>query len=188
MSAISCTNFSDIYSKNNLPKNISLIASHYIQNPLLLETLNLSRDIGWVKSVKFDLRIYVAISSVYPLRFYIYEEGLVWFATVKYELCDVKDFSKSKFMHLTNYSVNKGRGEEVKWKLSQLWDLIEDCVEVPKLKWRIDDIIIKTILSVEDQLKYAFEQKVPHRGNCFQLLGFDILIDSYLKPWLLEVN
>lgn len=36
MSAISCKNFSDIYSKNNIPKNISLIASHYIQNPLLL--------------------------------------------------------------------------------------------------------------------------------------------------------
>jgi hypothetical protein len=134
MSAISCTNFCDIYSKNSLPMHISLIASHYIQNPLLLENLNLKREIGNVKSVKFDLRIYVVISSVYPLRFYVYEEGLVRFATVKYELLDVKDFSKSKFMHLTNYSVNKGRGEEVKWKLSQLWDLLEESIDVPYLK------------------------------------------------------
>lgn len=29
---------------------------------------------------------------------------------------------------------------------------------------------------------------VPYRNNCFQLFGFDILIDSNLKPWLLEVN
>ena len=49
-----------------------MIVSEYIDNPLLLD------------GFKFDLRIYVALLSVNPLRIYIYEEGLVRLATVKY--------------------------------------------------------------------------------------------------------
>jgi len=53
---------------------------------------------------KFDLRVYVGITSINPLRVYIYDEGLTRFATVKYSQSNAK---LSKYIHLTNYSLNK---------------------------------------------------------------------------------
>ena len=52
----------------------------------------------------------------------------------------------------------------------------------------MDDLIIKTILSGETFINNGFNMFVPHRDSCFELLGFDILIDEELHPWLIEVN
>ena len=61
--------------------------------------------------MKFDLRIYVAVTSIEPLRIYVYEEGLTRFATEKYqpplEKNDDINNREGKFCHLTNYSINK---------------------------------------------------------------------------------
>lgn len=53
--------------------------------------------------LKFDLRLYVLVTSCSPLKIFLHDEGLARFATRKYEL---SEFNQT-FMHLTNYAINK---------------------------------------------------------------------------------
>ena len=57
------------------------------------------------------------------------------------------------------------------------------------LMWsRIYDLIIKAILSGEHYVNASVKKYNLHRNNCFEVFGYDVILDSELKPWLLEVN
>lgn len=47
---------------------------------------------------------------------------------------------------------------------------------------RIKDIIIDTFLSVKKKMN------ANNRENCFELFGFDFLLDEDFRIWLIEVN
>ena len=171
---------------SELPFNETLVVSRYIENPLLIQ------------GYKFDLRVYVLVTSYDPLRAYIYQEGLTRFASAAYSTQE--GHMQDAYRHLTNYSVNKNSGNFVensdvradnvghKWSLSALNKHLS-CVGVDvHLMWvRIMDLVVKTLLAVEPTISSKSRQ-LTGRESCFELYGFDVLVDRDLKPWLLEVN
>lgn len=98
------------------------------------------------------------------------------------------------FIHLTNYSLNKMSAEytdEQKWTLDEFWSYIQknqpnvNAVDV----WSsLVDVIVKTLIAAEAPIMRMSHTYAPSRYSCFELFGFDVLLDSDLKPWLLEVN
>ncbi|PAA47515.1 hypothetical protein BOX15_Mlig027105g2 [Macrostomum lignano] len=172
---------------DQIPLDDQLVVCKYVANPLVVD------------GFKFDLRIYVAVTSYDPLVIYMYEEGLARFATVKYQAA--LRYSRNQCMHLTNYSVNKKNQEYVqnddadvedygnKWSLGALLRYLKsEGHDTSALMMRLEDVIVKAILSVEMPIASACKMFQPHKGNCFELYGFDIIIDDTLRPWLLEVN
>ena len=169
----------------DIPTNHQTIASRYITNPFL------------INKKKFDLRIYAFVTSIIPLRIYRFKEGLTRFSANKYSL-DIND----RCAHLTNYAVNKNNKNYIqnespfevdynssKWTLTSLKQYLEENgIRSDLIFEKIDDIIIKTFISCENNLVNAISKYCSYQENCFELYGFDILIDEHLNCWLMEVN
>ncbi|KAK0078300.1 hypothetical protein PV325_002714 [Microctonus aethiopoides] len=175
-----------VHRWSQIPKKRPLIVQQYLSKPLL------------IGGAKFDLRLYILITSINPLRIYIYPDGLVRFASVKYN--DDINYLSDRLMHLTNYSINKTsatytsndcaescRGH--KWSVKALWSYLEkEGVNTKKIWSSIKDIVIKTMIAVESPINTLTRTNTTSKYSCYELFGVDILLDENLKPWLLEVN
>ncbi|CAD7969862.1 unnamed protein product [Amoebophrya sp. A25] len=162
-------------SDNPNPFREPYIISRYIDNPLL------------IGGKKFDLRVYVLVTSFRPIRTYIYDEGFCRFCNVQYST-DVTELD-NVFVHLTNVAIQK-HAEEYnakhggKWSLQDLRLYIESitqCRDTALQVFRdIENMIVVTLKSVQHSMI--------NDKHCYELYGVDVLIDGNLKPWLLEVN
>jgi hypothetical protein len=162
------------------------VIQKYMRNPLLLD------------GYKFDLRLYVLVTSFSPLEAFIYGEGFARFSSMKYALND--STIANHLIHLTNSSIQKKRGDDdvpeplrgkggakggaagdTKCALTELFRMLEERGVDTKALWgRIKDTVLASL--------FAVEASIPHQANSFELFGYDVIIDSDLQPKLLEVN
>mmetsp|Transcript_1922 Transcript_1922/g.2695 ORF Transcript_1922/g.2695 Transcript_1922/m.2695 type:complete len:81 (-) Transcript_1922:400-642(-) len=70
------------------------VVQEYINKPFLMERM------------KFDLRLYVLVIGIDPMRIYLSREGLARLSTKLYEEVDDRNV-EDMTMHLTNYAINK---------------------------------------------------------------------------------
>ncbi|XP_073684583.1 tubulin polyglutamylase ttll6-like [Garra rufa] len=163
-----------------------MICQVYISKPFIID------------GFKFDLRIYVLVTSCDPFRIFMYNEGLVRFCTTQYTEPTGSNL-EDVCMHLTNYAINKHsenfvRDEDTgsKRKLSSFKTHMEGMSYDTEKMWTdIEDVIIKTLISAHPILKHNYHTCFPNHASgsaCFEILGFDVILDRRLKPWLLEVN
>lgn len=171
------------------------VVQRYMHKPYLIDGL------------KFDLRIYVLVYGVDPLRVFVFREGLARFATEEY-VGPYKNNLDNLYMHLTNYAINKNADnfeanedsaeDDVghKRSVTSVLKYIEENekesgMTMAKMWGLIDDIAVKTMLAAQPQLQHSYRSMHAddmENSMCFEVLGFDIFIDDKLKPWLIEVN
>ncbi len=150
------------------------LVCRYIDNPLL------------VGGKKFDLRIYVAVTSYRPLRAYIYNKGFCRFCTVRYTSATTE--LDNQFVHLTNVAIQK-HGADYNSRNGGKWELADLKMYVESVYGRErSDQMFGDIQTVISQSLRSVQNVMVSDRHCFECYGYDLLIDDTLKPWLVEVN
>uniref|UniRef100_A0A5K3F6D2 SAM domain-containing protein n=1 Tax=Mesocestoides corti TaxID=53468 RepID=A0A5K3F6D2_MESCO len=165
----------------------NVICQTYISRPFLID------------GFKFDLRLYVLVTSIVPLRIFVFKDGLARFTTQPYREPTAANVS-NVFMHLTNYAIQKHSDKYVredeeagtKRRITTVncW-LIEHGYDVDMIWHDIDDVIIKVLMSGLPVLRHNYKTCFPNHvetSACFEILGFDIMLDRRMRPYVIEVN
>ncbi|KAJ3093773.1 Tubulin polyglutamylase ttll4 [Physocladia obscura] len=129
----------------DIPQRKDIIVSKYVQNPYLID------------KKKFDIRLYVVVTSFDPLRIYLFKEGIVRFAGEK------------SLALLDKYFSRQG-------------------INFAPVMERIKHIIVSTVISTHAANSSGTRMYTTNTSSCYELFGFDVLLDAHLKPWIMEVN
>ncbi len=148
------------------------VICRYIERPLL------------IGGKKFDLRMYVLVTSYRPLQAYFYGEGFARFCATRYDSAATGNL----MVHLTNVSVqqhnedynNKHGG---KWSIGNLKLYLAAMFGSEATRRLFEDIQACMLHSLR-----AVQSVMVNDKHCFEVYGYDMLIDEGLRPWLLEIN
>ena len=169
---------------NNLKMEISekrkrkckcIIIQKYIEKPLLYQ------------GRKFDIRLWVLYIGNKPDNIYIFKEGHLKATCGNYDLN-----SKDLYIHLTNYSIQKYNSDFSKIEIGNeipFKDLQKD-LDLRKIKINFRKNIYPKIVRIVRITAGAAKPKfnMMKTKNCFEIFGYDFMIDEKYNPFLIEIN
>ena len=176
------SNLDEIIKEINLmfeeKKPNNLIIQKYIEDPLLYN------------GRKFDIRIWVLftyLSKDSKYEIYVFKEGHLKACSDNFNID-----SDNLFIHLTNYSVQKYNknfskveiGNEISFQMFQKELIRQNSGK--NFKKDIFPEIIKIIGITAKATKNKIN--IMNRKNCFEIFGYDFILDTSFKPFLLEIN
>jgi hypothetical protein len=155
------------------------IVQKYIEKPLL------------INKRKFDIRCYGMVTSINgKIKGYAYSEGYIRTSSKEFT---VKNLS-NKYIHLTNDAIQANCEEYGKYESGNklTYQDFQKYLTANYPKKNIDfykdiNTQIKTVIA--DTFKATFHKLDPNkRKQCFEVYGYDFMLDTSLKLYLIEVN
>ena len=176
------SNIDDIIKEINLmfeeKKPNNLIIQKYLEEPLLYN------------GRKFDIRIWVLFTYIgkdSKYEVFVFKEGHLKACSDLYNID-----SDNLFIHLTNYSVQKHNknfskkeiGNEISFQSFQ--QELDRQNSGKNFKKDIFPEIIKIIAITAKAVKNKIN--IMDRKKCFEIFGYDFILDVNCRPFLLEIN
>ncbi|HUA51981.1 MAG TPA: tetratricopeptide repeat protein [Candidatus Sulfotelmatobacter sp.] len=165
---------------------VTAVVQRYIDNPRLID------------GRKFHLRIYVLITSLAPLRAYIYRQGIARITPEPYATDDAALARPA--VHVTNTALHRNHPALVisqdpareddgnVWSLTAAFSRMASEGLEPQGVWARVAQLARGVLAVAADAGIFERQLREHTRYCFppRLFGLDVLIDATGRPWLLE--
>ena len=172
------TILNEIKASKNEKKYNYLIIQKYIEAPFLYDRR------------KFDIRIWVLfsfLSNNYKFEVYVFKEGHLKACSETFDL-----HSDDLYVHLTNYSVQKYNknfskieiGNEISFETFQ--NKLDQRGDGKNFKKDVFPKIVKIIAYSANASKNKIN--ILSRKNCFEIFGYDFILDKNFEPFLLEIN
>lgn len=170
-----------VASRDDADPGEDRLAQRYLDRPLLLPRY----------PHKHVLRIYVAVTSLAPLVVHVHRGHIVRFAARPYD--PAADVLNDPLVHITYPPVLRERPELDgavsaidSWRHAE-W-LAEAGFDAEAVWQRLRDAIARTVIAGADAMLALSQRWMPDTRPCFELFGFDVLLDADARPMVCEAN